>query len=238
MNVALIIAGGSGQRMKQEVPKQFLNVKDKPIVVYTMEAFQRHEKIDGIIVVSIEGWEVVISTYARQFGISKLDGIAKGGATGQESIYNGLLEAKKKYHNDDIVLIHDAIRPMVSEEIITECIETAILHGSAITAVPCAEAMLLTESGIHSTGMIDRKTLKRTQTPQAFSIGRILDAHRKAKEKGITNSVASCTLMIELGEEVYFCEGSEKNVKLTTQDDLEIFRALLNIRDMDWKKEK
>jgi len=230
MNIALIIAGGRGMRMGQEIPKQFLTVYDKPVIAYTMEAFEKHPDIDAIAVVCVEGWESILSAYARQYHITKLKHIIPGGANGQGSIRNGVFELEKHYAPEDIVLVHDAIRPMVSQDIISGCIATAREHGSAIVTVPCQEAMLETEDQLSTRSAYPREKLKRTQTPQGFPIGRLCAAHRRALEQGITNSVASCTLMVELGETVWFCAGSEKNIKLTTPDDLEIFKALLQLR--------
>ena len=230
MNIALIIAGGRGMRMGQEIPKQFITVNDKPVIAYTMEAFERHPDIDVIAVVCVEGWESILAAYARQYRISKLKHIIPGGENGQGSIRNGVFELEKHYSPDDLVLIHDAIRPMVSQDIISGCIATTREHGSAIVTVPCQEAMLETEDLVSTHSSYPREHLKRTQTPQGFPIGRLCDAHRRALAQGITNSVASCTLMVELGETVWFCAGSEKNIKLTTPDDLEIFKALLQMR--------
>ena len=230
MNIALIIAGGRGMRMGQEIPKQFITVNDKPVIAYTMEAFERHPDIDVIAVVCVEGWESILAAYARQYRISKLKHIIPGGENGQGSIRNGVFELEKHYSPDDLVLIHDAIRPMVSQDIISGCIATTREHGSAIVTVPCQEAMLETEDKLSTHSSYPRENLKRTQTPQGFPLGVICDAHRRALEKGITNSVASCTLMVELGETIWFCAGSEKNIKLTTPDDLEIFKALLQLR--------
>jgi len=229
MNIALIIAGGSGQRMHQSIPKQYININDKPVIIYTLEAFQKHPDIDAIQVVNLNGWDNILKAYAKQFNISKLIGITAGGLTGMESIKNGLYAIREKYRNDDIVLIHDAIRPMVSQEIISDNIAKCNIYGSAITAIPCAEAMLITKEKKSSSSIYDRDKLMRTQTPQAFTLGKLIWAHEEAKKKGIYNSVASCTLMVELGETVYFSAGSEKNIKLTTIDDLEIFKSLLSI---------
>lgn len=237
MNVALIIAGGSGARMHQNIPKQFLTVNERPVIVYTLEAFQKHVEIDEIAVVCIEGWEQVLWAYANQFNITKLKYVIPGGENGQGSIRNGVYELEKHFDKDDIVLIHDAIRPMVSAEIISDCIVKTKQHGCAIATIPCAEAMMQTEDGLVSTGSYPRNNLKRTQTPQGFPIGKICDLHRRALEAGITNSVASCTLMIEMGEQVYFSAGSEKNIKLTTVEDLDIFKALLLEKRSDWLKE-
>ena len=229
MNIGLIIAGGKGVRMNQEIPKQFLTVNEKPVIVYTMEAFQKHADIDAIAVVCIAGWENILSAYARQYGITKLKHIIPGGENGQGSIRNGVYELEKHYSRDDLVLVHDAIRPMLSADIISDCIATTTQLGSAIAVVPCQEAMLETTDQVSTNASYPRQNLKRTQTPQCFPIGTLADAHREALEKGITNSIASCTLMVELGRTIYFSHGSEKNIKLTTPEDIDIFRALLSL---------
>lgn len=235
-NIALLIAGGSGNRMHQDIPKQFITVNEKPVIVYTLEAFQKHPEIDTIGVVCIEGWEQVLWAYAKQFNITKLKTVVAGGKNGQDSIRNGVFELEKTYDKDDLVLIHDAIRPMVSAEIISDCIRVASKYGNATTVIPCAEAMLQTEDGDVSTGSYPRDRLKRTQTPQAFKLGDFCELHREALKAGITNSVASCTLMIEMGKQVYFSVGSEKNIKLTTVDDIDIFKALLETKRSNWLK--
>ena len=235
-NVALLIAGGSGNRMNQDIPKQFITVNERPVIVYTLEAFENHPEIDCIAVVCIEGWDQVLWAYAKQFNISKLKYVVPGGKNGQDSIRNGVFELEKHFEPTDLVLIHDAIRPMVSAEIISDNIRVAKQYGNAITVIPCAEAMMQTEDGLVSVGSYPRDRLKRTQTPQAFRIGDICDLHRRALEAGITNSVASCTLKIEMGEQVYFSAGSEKNIKVTTVEDLEILKALMNIKAESWLK--
>ena len=236
-NLALIIARGSGARMHQSIPKQFLSVNERPVIIYTLEAFQNHADIDAIAVVCIEGWEQVLWAYAKQFNINKLKYVVPGGKNGQDSIRNGVFELEKYYDPEDIVLIHDSIRPMVSADIISDCIVKTKKFGCAIATIPCAEAMLQTEDGLSSTGSYPRDHLKRTQTPQGFPLGKICDLHRRALERGITNSVASCTLMIEMGEQVHFSMGSEKNIKLTTVDDIDIFKALLLAKRADWLKD-
>ena len=237
MNIAMLIAGGRGARMNQDIPKQFLHIKDKPVIIYTLQTFQQHPEIDAIIVVCIEGWQTILEAYAKQFGITKLKWIVKGGENGQSSIRNGIEELKKHCAPEDMVLIHDAIRPNVSQEIISSCIAVSKTKGSAITVIPCAEAMLLRcGDGGEAEETVDRNSLARTQTPQAFTLGKLIWAHKEAVERGITDSVATCTLMIELGEKVYFCAGSEKNVKITTTEDIEIFKALLTEKKAEWIK--
>lgn len=236
MNIAMLIAGGSGERMNQDVPKQFINVHDRPVIVYTLETFQRHPGIDAILVVCIKGWETILEAYARQFNIDKLKWIVEGGHNGQASIRNGIEKLAETCRDEDIVLIHDAIRPMVSAEIISDCIKTCRMRGSAVTVIPCAEAMLVTTDREKAGELMDRNKLVRTQTPQAFNLQKLKWAHEEAVKRGITNSVATCTLMVELGEEIYFSAGSEKNVKLTTTEDIEIFKALLMTKKDEWLK--
>lgn len=232
MNIALIIAGGTGARMRQEIPKQFLNVNDKPVVVYTLEAFQYHPDIDKIGVVCVDGWHDILKAYARQYKINKLDWVISGGENGQSSIRNGVFEAERRYAGDDIILVHDAIRPMVSHEIISDCIVQCKKHGSAVVVTPCNTVVLRRTTGESSGEVVPRDQLAVTQTPQAFPVGKLADAHRRALERGITNAIASCSMMVELGETVHFSIGAETNIKLTTPDDLKIFKALLALRDM------
>ena len=237
MNIAMLIAGGKGVRTNQDIPKQFLNIHDKPIIVYTLQAFQKHPEIDAILVVCIDGWQDMLWAYANQFNISKLKWIVPGGKTGQESIYNGIYTLERECNENDMILIHDGIRPNISQDIISNCILECKKSGSAITVIPCAEAMLLrAEDGNSSSEVIARESLARTQTPQAFYLGKLIWAHKEAAKRGITNSVATCTLMVELGEKVSFCPGSEKNIKITTAEDLEIFKALLLAKKDDWIK--
>lgn len=236
MNIGLIIAGGSGQRMGQNVPKQFLNVNDVPIIIYTLQAFQKSEEVDTIAVVCKEGWENVLSAYAKQFNIDKLKHIFKAGSNGQESIKNGIFGLNDYYSKEDIVLVHDAIRPMVSQKIISDCLKVTKKFGNGIASIPTMEAVLQTKDGIQSSVSVPRSELKRTQTPQGFSLGTIIDMHKEAHKRRITNSVASCTLAVELGKPVFMSVGSEKNLKITTVDDLDIFKALLATKRLDWIK--
>lgn len=237
MNIALLTAAGASTRMGQDIPKQFLTVNERPVIVYTMEAFQYHPEIDEIIVVCLKGWENILQAYANQFNITKLTRIVPGGATGQESIRNGVEALSKNHDREDLVLVHDGNRPFLPSKMITDCIATARAYGSAVAVIPCQEAMVLTDDGRISAGNIDREHLKRTQTPHGFTLGKMCELHEKAEEKGIANTTATCTLMMELGEPVHFYDGSEKNMKLTTLDDMDIFKALLMAKRADWLKE-
>jgi 2-C-methyl-D-erythritol 4-phosphate cytidylyltransferase len=183
----------------------------------------------------LEGWHDVLYAYAKQFRISKLENVVNGGINGQDSIRNGLQDIAVRHHNDDdIVLIHDAIRPMLSQDIISDNIRVCKQYGNAITVVPCNAAMLKTTDGISSEEQVPRDNLKTTQTPQTFYLLDILEAHKEALEKGITKSVASCTMYIELGRKLHLSVGSEKNLKLTTPEDIEIFKALLQAKKEFW----
>ena len=186
-------------------------------------------------VVCLEGWHDVLKAYAKQFGITKLVNVVNGGKNGQDSIRNGIYDIAKRHHAvDDIVLIHDAIRPMVSKEVIDDNLRVCKTYGNAITVIPCNAAMLKTFDGIETEEQVPRDNLKETQTPQTFFLKDIVATHKEALNRGITNSVASCTLYIELGKKLFMSKGSEKNLKLTTTEDIEIFKALLNAKKDAW----
>lgn len=237
MLVALLTAAGIGSRMGQDIPKQFMHVDNKPLIIHTMSAFQKHPGIDTIIVVTLPEWRAVLQAYAKQFNITKLKWIVDGGQTGQESIYNGLQVLKKELKSDDIVMIHDGNRCLVSADIISDSIATFNEHGSAVAAIPCVEAVFRSDdSGKSSIVSIPREKLFRTQTPHTYTLEKLLWAHEQARLKGITNTAATCVLMQMLGETVYFSKGSETNLKITTVDDVEIFEALLHTQKETWLK--
>ncbi len=239
MNIALLTAGGTGNRMGQDIPKQFMTIDNKPVIIYTMEAFQTHPEIDGIAVVCLKGWEVVLQSYANQYNITKLRWIFEGGDSNQQSIYNGLIGLKEAGCPDDtIVLVQDGVRPLVSKEIISNNIATCRKYGYAVTGLTCKEAIMEQVDDTVRAIDIPRERLVRTQTPHTYPLGVLLDGHRKAKEKGITNTVASCTLFGALGiKEQHLVKGSEQNgLKLTSTEDIELFKALLHSSKEAWLK--
>ena len=238
MNIALIIAGGSGNRMGQDIPKQFMYVENAPIIIHTLQCFQQHPDIAAIAVVCLNGWETVLQSYANQYTITKLKHIFPGGNSGMESIHNGIFGLKEAgYADDDLVLIHDAVRPLLSQDIISSNIAICKAYGYAITGIKCREAILESEDGFSSSKSIPRDMLVRTQTPQTFRLKNIIEAHKEAEAKGITDSVASCTLCAELGNrEMHIVPGSEKNIKVTTVEDLEILKALMHTSKDQWLK--
>ena len=240
MNYAIIIAGGSGHRMGQDIPKQFINVYDKPVIIYTLEGFQRHPQIDYIEVVCLDGWHEVLWAYAHQFNITKLKWIVNGGNTGQESIRNGVFNLESKAKNDDIIVIHDGIRPLVDETVLTDVILNAKKYGNAVTSLPYNEQIFVVNPENENTTKqyIPRETLRRVSTPQAYQFGKLNWAYHEAFEKGIGiyGSSYTNTMMVELGERLYFASGSDKNIKLTTKDDLELFKGYLERSDSSWMK--
>jgi len=229
MNIALVIAGGTGKRAQQEIPKQFINVYDKPILLYTLEGFQNHPEIDAIEVVCINGWHEILTAYTRQFSINKLQWITDGGETGQESIRNGVFDLYKHCKADDIIIIHDGIRPLIDKTVVSDCIRVCREYGNAVSSLPYNEQIFKTSDGITSTAYIPRETLRRVQTPQAYKLEKLYLSYKKAYEEeiGIHGSSYTNTMMVELGETLYFAAGSDKNIKITTADDIELFKALL-----------
>ncbi len=231
MNIGLIIAGGNGKRMNQDIPKQFINVFEKPVLIYTLESFERHPLIDRIVVVCITGWEGVLSAYAKQYGISKLTKIVKGGATAQESIRNGVQAIAQEYSETDTVIIHDGIRPIIETEVLSDVIATCEQHGNGVTSLPYNEQIFVKTDEYTTRAYIPRDTLRRVQTPQAYRLSALSNAYRRAFEEniGIGPSSYTNTMMVDLGETLYFASGSERNIKLTSPNDLELFKAMLKM---------
>ena len=233
MNTAIILAGGTGQRLHQEIPKQFINVNDKPLIIYTLEAFQKHPQIDSILVVCIDGWHDILKAYARQNHISKLKWVISGGSTGQESIRNGVFALENECKEDDIVVIHDGIRPLVDENVLSDVIVKCGIYGNAVTSLPYNEQIFVKKDEETTEQYIPRETLRRVSTPQAYKYGTLLRSYKRAFEEkiGIYGSSYTNTMMTDLGETLHFAAGSDKNIKITTQDDLELFKALLMLKE-------
>ena len=238
MNYALIIAGGSGNRMGQDIPKQFINVYDKPVIIYTLEAFQKHPEIDFIQVVCIDGWHDILKAYAKQFSITKLINVVSGGNSAQESIRNGVNSLKDICKNDDLVIIHDGVRPLVDDFVLSDVIVKAKKYGNAVTSMPYNEQIFKIYDDFSTKEYIPRDTLRRVSTPQAYTFKKLFDSYEKAFSEniGIGNSSYTNTMMVELGETLYFAAGSDKNIKLTTKDNLEMFKAFLKMDKDDWLK--
>ncbi len=238
MNIAVIIAGGSGSRMHQDIPKQFINVYDKPVIIYTLEGFQRHPEIDAIEVVCLDGWHDILKAYAKQFNIDKLKWVVSGGSTGQESIRNGVFHLEGICSEEDIVIIHDGIRPLVDDTVLSDVIIKCRQYGNAVTSMPYNEQIFRIRDEHSTCEYIPRETLRRVATPQAYRFGKLDWAYHEAfrRKIGIYGSSYANTMMVDLGETLYFAAGSDKNIKLTTKDDLEIFKAYLKLEKDSWLK--
>ena len=229
-NIALIIAGGVGSRMGQDIPKQFINVYDKPVIIYTLEAFQKHPKIDEIYCVCLEGWHDVLRAYSKQFGITKLVDVFNGGNSAQESIRNGIINIKSAKEGD-IIVIHDGVRPLVDDSVLSDVIITCEKFGNAVTSMPYNEQIFVKKDEYTTTQYIPRDTLRRVSTPQAYKYEKLIWAYKKAFEENIGTGISSYTntMMVDLGETLHFAAGSDRNIKLTTKDNLEIFKAYLKM---------
>ena len=228
-NVAIIIAGGVGSRMGHDIPKQFIEVEGKPVLMYTLESFQRHPLVDSIVLVCIDGWQEDVRSWCTYSGITKLSAIVTGGASGQESIRNGVFSLEGICKDDDVVIIHDGIRPLVDSFVLTDVIEKCGKYGNAVTSLPYNEQIFIVDDEISTVKYIPRETLRRVSTPQAYRFGLLDSRYHEAFEKkiGIYGSSYTNTMMVELGERLYFAAGSDKNIKLTTPDDLEWFKTYI-----------
>lgn len=233
--IAIILAGGSGKRMGQDIPKQFINVYDKPVLIYTLEGFQKHPLIDAIEVVCVDGWRDALLAYAQQFEISKLQWIVPGGSNSQESIRNGVYNLEGKISDEDIVIVHDGVRPLINTEVLTDVVVKARQYGAAASSLPYNEQIFVADDAISTTKYIPRDALRRVATPQAYRFDLLISKYREAFEKGIGtgDSHYANTMMVEMGVRLYFAAGSEKNIKLTTKDDLDLFKVYLNMEKLD-----
>ena len=232
MTNTLIFAGGSGTRMNSKSrPKQFLQFYGKELIIHTLENFQNHSEIDGIVIVCIEDWIPYLNKLLEKYGIDKVKAIVSGGVTGQESIFKGL-KAIKTFDKDEksIVLIHDGVRPFINEDVISSCIKSVKEKGSAITVVPATETIITSEDGKIST-ITDRSKCCLARAPQCFYLDDILDAHHKAIKDGNLNMIDSASLMKFYGHELYTVQGNADNIKITTPADFYTFKALYEVRE-------
>lgn len=232
MNVAIIFAGGTGQRMNTKTrPKQFLELHGKPIIIHTIEQFENHPLIDGIVVVCIESWISVLNRELKKHAITKVASVIPGGSTGQESIRLGIFEAERLYPADTILLMHDGVRPLIDAETITKDIACATEHGNAVTVVPATETIVQeTEGKIDH--VLDRHECSLARAPQCFRLGDIAEAHRRSLEDGLDDAfVDSSDLMRHYGATIYTVEGCPENIKITTPSDFYIFRAIADARE-------
>ena len=236
MNIAVIFAGGSGQRMHtRDVPKQFLLVHGKPIIIYTLEWFNSHPDIDAIVIACKEDHIDHLNALIYQYRLEKVTKIVPGGVTGQMSIYNGLVAAKEiadeLKNSNAVVLIHDGVRPMINHKVISDNIASVRKHGIAITTGKVTETILVVNEENIIDYVPDRNHSRVAKAPQSFWLSDILTAHQKAQEEGMYNCIDSCTLMKRYGYSMYLVDGPVENIKITTQSDYYTMRALLDVKE-------
>lgn len=235
-NIAIIFAGGTGQRLnngENSIPKQFLKINEKPIIIHTLELFQNHHSIDKIYIAIHPDYYEYMQELVKHYYITKTAGIVKGGATGQDSIYNALKLAQSENPEDSIVLIHDGVRPNITEEVITKNIECAKKNGNAITCTSCFETILVSENGKNPQHVPYRKHTYSAQAPQSFHLGEIVQAHESTRKvnPNYTDIVDSCTLFKTLNKETFMVSGNRGNIKITTIEDLYILRAFIRYKE-------
>ncbi len=236
MNIAIIFAGGIGQRLnngENSTPKQFLKINDKPIIIRTLELFQTHKDIDKIYISIHPDYYEYMQELVKYYYITKTVGIVNGGETGQESIYNALKLAQKENPQDSIVLIHDGVRPNITEEVITKNIECTKKNGNAITCTSCFETILISENGINPEHVPYRKDTYAAQAPQTFHLGEVIEAHEITRKTNpnYTDIVDTCTLYKTLDKKTFMVKGNRGNIKITTIEDLYILRALIRYKE-------
>ena len=235
-NIAIVFAGGTGQRMKANVdslPKQFLKINEKPIIIHTLELFEKHPEIDKIYIAIHPDYYDYMHDLVKHYYITKTAKIVNGGATGQDSIYKALKSAQEENDTNSIVLIHDGVRPNITAEVISRTIECAQKKGNAITCTNSFETILISEDNISPTTVPYRKNTYSAQAPQAFNLGEIVEAHETIRKTNpdYTDIVDSCTLFNTLGKKTYMIPGNRGNIKITTIEDLYLLRALIRFKE-------
>lgn len=234
MNIAVIFAGGVGSRMhSKDRPKQFLEIHGKPIIIHTLEIFEHHPNIDAIVISCVESGIEHLNDLLQKYNLQKVKKVVPGGASGQESIYNGLCAAEEVAGDEkSIVLIHDGVRPLIYEKTITDNLDCVKEHGSCITCVAVKETVLLVDAATNAVaGIPSRKDSRLARAPQSFWLEDILGMHRTAQRDGLLDFVDSCTMMQHYGKTLYLIEGPQENIKITTPDDFYAMRALLDAKE-------
>lgn len=233
MNIAIIFAGGSGVRMGAGIPKQFLEVNGKPIIIHTLQLFQFHKKIDKIYISVLEDYIPYMESLVQDYHLTKVAGVMAGGKTAQDSIYIALKKAAEENDEDSVVLLHDGVRPFVSYDVISKNIRGVHENGNAITCTPCYETILLSKNGENPDKVPYRKETFAAQAPQSFYLKDILAAHEEVRLStgGYENMVDACTIITSQGKKAYMVEGNRGNIKVTTPEDVYMFRALLQYKE-------
>ncbi len=228
-NYVILLAGGVGKRMRGDIPKQFMKINDQPIIAYTIERFQHNSQIEKIVVVCVKDWIEQLKEIINKFNFSKVEWIVEGGNTGHDSIRNGVFFLNGKIDPDDYIIVHDAVRPILPQRAIDEVIRVAHEKGNASSSIVCHPPIVYTddfESGIRD---IDREHIMLTASPQAFKYSLALKCYERAEKEDKHNFTFTSSLLIYCGERVYFAKGTTSNIKITKQEDLALFKALLTV---------
>ena len=228
-NYGIVLAGGVGKRMKTEIPKQFIEVEGKPIIVYSLENFQRNPQIEKIIVICVKDWIKQLKEIVEKYSLSKVEWIIEGGSTGHDSIRNGVFFLRDKTEPDDYIIVHDAVRPVLPQKVLDEVIRVAHDKGNASSSIVCHPPIVYTddfESGITD---VDREHVMLTASPQAFKYSLALKCYERAEQENRHDFTFTSSLLIHCGERVYFAKGTTSNIKITTKEDLALFGALLKV---------
>ena len=232
MNIAVIFAGGIGKRMNSKaLPKQFLKLHGKEIIVYTLEHFENHPQIDGIVISCVEEWIPFLQKLIRKYDITKVGNVVPGGRTGQMSIYNGLAAAEKCYGSHAVVLVHDGVRPLIDGKTITDSIECVMQYGNAITVAPANETIVKMSGDFRIDKIIDRNTCAVARAPQSFWLEELLNAHKRAIDEGKNDFIDSASLMQYYGYDLKAVLGPVENIKITTPMDYYTFKALVEAKE-------
>ena len=228
-NYVVLLAGGVGKRMGISIPKQFLEVNGKPIIVYSIENFQRNAQIDSIVVVCVKDWIDKVNELIEQYSLTKVKWVIEGGSTGHDSIRNGVFFLKDKVEPDDFIIVHDAVRPILPQKAIDEVIRVAHEKGNASSSIACHPPIVYTEDFESGITDVDREHVMLTASPQAFKYSLALKCYEQAEKENFHNSTFTSSLLIHCGERVYFAKGTTNNIKITHKEDLALFKALLTL---------
>ena len=220
--------------MGQDIPKQFIHVNNIPVIIYTLRAFQDHPDIDKIQVVCIDGWEAILRGYALQFNITKLAGVVRGGDTRFTSTKQGM-DALGAVQDEDVIIVHDAVRPLVTKESISDTIRVCQREGNSMTILDCVDTMYARTTDGYTQETVERSGIVRGQTPEAVTGRRMHEMYAQAEQAGLQLDSISA-LQIALGMEIHFAQGSERNIKLTRTEDIDLFKALLQTERDGWLK--